>query len=318
MAKFSIIIPVYNVKQYLDTCIKSVLDQTFADFEVILIDDGSSDGSGELCDIWAAKDNRVTVIHQENQGLSGARNSGIKKASGEYLMFLDSDDWWDTPTVLAEISQRLDDTQAEVLSFDYQKSYKGQRNDPYFNKTNATDYTLKYMVDNELWVNGACNKAVSRRLFIENSLLFRSGISSEDMDWTLRLAIAAVKFDYLQTVVFVYRQRTASLSHSTTLKRVKDILDNIQICLNLLDNAKLKKNTLLPYVVYQYATLLYNYVGLKAREQKLILPAVKSLKWLLSESNNSKVSLIRKAEKMFGFKGMLLALRFRQLLSKRF
>lgn len=88
----SIIIPVYNVEQYLDKCLQSVINQTYQDIEIILVDDGSSDSSGILCDKWKEKDSRIKVIHKSNGGLSNARNVGIEQANGEYLMFIDSDD----------------------------------------------------------------------------------------------------------------------------------------------------------------------------------------------------------------------------------
>ena len=89
----SIIIPVYNAAKYINQCIQSVVRQSYHDFECILIDDGSNDGSGELCDNWAGIDNRIKVIHQQNQGVSIARNKGIKIAQGKYIVFIDSDDW---------------------------------------------------------------------------------------------------------------------------------------------------------------------------------------------------------------------------------
>ncbi len=93
MSKISIIIPIYKVEQYIDKCIQSILAQTFTDFELLLIDDGSPDKSGEMCDAWAQKDSRVVVIHKENGGVSSARNVGLENAKGEYIMFCDSDDY---------------------------------------------------------------------------------------------------------------------------------------------------------------------------------------------------------------------------------
>ena len=90
--KVSVVIPVYNVRLYLERCVQSVLRQTYKDLEIILVDDGSKDDSGKLCDQLALSDQRIRVIHQENQGLSGARNTGIRQATGEYIIFLDSDD----------------------------------------------------------------------------------------------------------------------------------------------------------------------------------------------------------------------------------
>ena len=92
MPAISVIIPVYRVERYLDACVSSVLAQTFGDFEIILVDDGSPDGCPALCDAWARKDPRIRVIHRENGGLSAARNTGIEAAKGQFLTFVDSDD----------------------------------------------------------------------------------------------------------------------------------------------------------------------------------------------------------------------------------
>lgn len=89
----SVIVPVYKVEQYLDKCVQSILDQTFRDFELLLVDDGSPDKCGEMCEAWAKKDSRIRVIHKPNGGLSDARNAGIGQANGDYLLFVDSDDW---------------------------------------------------------------------------------------------------------------------------------------------------------------------------------------------------------------------------------
>ena len=93
MPKISVIVPVYNVEKYLSRCIDSILNQTFTDFELILVDDGSTDNSGEICDMYSQKDSRIIVIHQSNQGVSVARNQGIISAKGGYITFIDSDDW---------------------------------------------------------------------------------------------------------------------------------------------------------------------------------------------------------------------------------
>ena len=107
--KLSVIIPVYRVEATLDRCVESVLNQSFTELEVILVDDGSPDHCPELCDMWATKDSRITVIHQRNGGLSAARNAGINRAQGDYLTFIDSDDYIGEGTLEAVMS-RLDDS----------------------------------------------------------------------------------------------------------------------------------------------------------------------------------------------------------------
>ena len=100
---FSIIVPVYNVEQYLENCINSVLNQSFRNFQLILVDDGSKDSSGEICDRFAQKDRRVKVIHKPNAGVSAARNTGIDIAAGQFICFIDSDDWIESDFVIKVI-----------------------------------------------------------------------------------------------------------------------------------------------------------------------------------------------------------------------
>lgn len=118
MAKISVIIPIYNVEKYLDRCMKTVLNQTLKDIEIILVDDGSPDGCPKMCDEYAASDSRVKVIHKKNQGLGLARNSGIDIAQGEYITFLDSDDYIDEAAYEA-VYNRLQETGANACIFSY-------------------------------------------------------------------------------------------------------------------------------------------------------------------------------------------------------
>ena len=115
--KLSIIIPVYNVRQWLEETVNSVLNQTFRDFELILVDDGATDGSGALCDAFAAADSRVKVIHQENAGVSAARNAGIRMAQGDYLYFVDGDDWMEEDAIESMLDCVDDDV--DILMTDY-------------------------------------------------------------------------------------------------------------------------------------------------------------------------------------------------------
>lgn len=114
--KISVIVPVYNVEQYLPRCIDSILDQTFTDFEVLLIDDGSTDNSGKICDEYAQKDNRIRVFHKKNGGVSSARNLGIDESKGELITFIDSDDWL-KQNCLQKIITNIEDVDLLVFSY---------------------------------------------------------------------------------------------------------------------------------------------------------------------------------------------------------
>lgn len=132
LPKISVIIPVYNVENYLHRCVDSVLNQTFQDFEIILIDDGSKDNSGKICDDYAQKDERIKVIHKKNARVSAARNDGIKMANGKYLSFIDSDDWIE-PEMYQEMLNKAEEFKLDFIMCDYKKksnNYEDKRTQP--------------------------------------------------------------------------------------------------------------------------------------------------------------------------------------------
>ena len=162
--KLSIVIPVYDVESTLDRCLKSVVEQSFADYEVILVDDGSTDRSPQLCDEWARKDPRIKVVHQQNGGLSAARNMGIDQAQGDYITFIDSDDYIGEGTLEAVMS-RLDDS-IDLIEYPIWRFYGA----PHQSLLQLTDTTYDDTAGS--WLDGqaydhtyACNKVYRRRLF---------------------------------------------------------------------------------------------------------------------------------------------------------
>ena len=119
--RFSIIIPIYNVEKYIEECIESVINQTFNDYEVIMVDDGSVDNSGIIADRYSEKDNRFRVIHKNNEGLLKARLSGFSIANGEYILSLDSDDFW-KPTLLEQVDLCIRETMSDVVVYNFVKT----------------------------------------------------------------------------------------------------------------------------------------------------------------------------------------------------
>lgn len=319
MIRFSIVIPVYKVEAYLDECVCSVLGQTYRNFQLILVNDGSPDRCGAMCDGWAERDPRITVVHQENGGLSVARNTGIRYATGEYVLFLDSDDWWADDRVLENLDAQLQRTPVDVLSFNYRKSYDGNLEPLYFAAeipSSREPEDLRQMLQGGQWVTGACNKAVRLELLKKNELFFRIGITSEDIDWTLRLALAAESFGFSNICVFVYRQHGESLSHSGSLRGTKHLCDNVGECVRLLEAADPEKAELLkPFVAYQYGTLLHNVAQLpRAQRSKELMNAVWDMAWLLDHSEDPKVRLLRYSNRIVGMELTLNLLRLRQKL----
>ncbi|MBY0145896.1 glycosyltransferase family 2 protein [Neobacillus niacini] len=148
LPKISVVIPVYNVENYLHRCVDSVLKQTFQDFEIILINDGSKDSSGKICDEYAKKDKRIKVIHKKNARVSAARNDGIKMAKGKYVSFIDSDDWIE-PAMYQEMFNKAEDLDLDFIMCDYKKksnNYEDKRT-----QSIRGGYYSKYDIKNELY-----------------------------------------------------------------------------------------------------------------------------------------------------------------------
>lgn len=184
MIRYSVIIPVFRVENYLRQCVDSVLAQSFKNFEVILVDDGSPDNSPAICDEYALRDKRVHVIHKINGGLSSARNAGLDIAQGEYVMFLDSDDWWDDLEALAKIDECLRSVNSDIIIIGMKKYFtrNGMVGDIRMpQKCDKETCTLshaqilhKYMQSN-IYVACACDKVVRRSLIESHSLRFVQG-----------------------------------------------------------------------------------------------------------------------------------------------
>ena len=182
MGTLSVIIPVYKVEGTLDRCMASVTGQTFGDLEIILVDDGSPDGCPALCDAWAEKDNRIKVIHKKNGGLSSARNAGLNIATGEWVTFVDSDDWLEPDTYAAVFEKLACSNAAEVDMVEFPVEYDGQSiKDP----MEPGCYPVKgragrYWLEHRQWLHCAVwNKVFRSTLF--DGLRFPEGENHEDI-----------------------------------------------------------------------------------------------------------------------------------------
>ncbi len=181
----SIIVPVYNVEKYLDRCIQSILNQTYPYFELILVDDGSSDNSGKMCDEYAKKDDRIIVIHQENNGLSSARNKGIENSKGEFLSFVDSDDWI-SKDYLKEMYNEQKKTKADLVicNIDCITLHDNKYNSlnyesPIVDEIFDSKTMLQKLMENNNWYYVvACNKLYKKSLF--KNCKYPSGMFHED------------------------------------------------------------------------------------------------------------------------------------------
>ena len=173
--KFSVIIPAYNVSSYLECCVQSILNQTFENYEIIIVDDGSTDNTGIIADELSQNYHQVAVIHQSNGGASKARNTGISNSSGDYLLFLDGDDFWSDTQFLDAIATKIKAKAVDVVIFGYSYYYgKEIKKIPVFTQNNLLTATNFGLFNGPNW-----NKCISKKL-ISKGLCFPEDLVSED------------------------------------------------------------------------------------------------------------------------------------------
>lgn len=224
MPKISVIVPVYNVEKYLNRCIDSILNQSFEDFELILVDDGSPDNSGKICDEYAQNDARVKVIHKENGGLSDARNAGIEIAQGEFLSFIDSDDWVKEEYLNILYTNAIN-FDADISAVNLHKEY-----DERIEKASNVECgiysgvdSLKFLYNSKMsiYVNVACAKLYKKELF--NETRYPVGKLHEDGFTTYKLYYKAKKVHFSNDDLYCYYQRGNSIMNETfSVRRVDE------------------------------------------------------------------------------------------------
>ncbi len=261
--KIGVIIPVYQAKNYLRECVDSVLSQTYSNWEMVLVDDGSTDGSQDICDLYAEGDTRITVVHQKNSGLSDARNSGLKAISEavDYIIFMDSDDFWDNGEVLATLVERVNVTDADVINFSFFRYNDITKDKTPYLTSDSMPLTVgdkrpqcEFLTDNGLYISSACTKLIKREL-LDYELDFVSGVHSEDVDWSLRLMLKAGSLDYIGSSLYCYRYRDDSISHVINSKKCTDLCNNILNCISYSEKADPNiRESAYKYTAFQYGT----------------------------------------------------------------
>lgn len=247
--QISVIVPIYNVERYIRQCIDSILVQTFTDFELLLIDDGSPDGCPAICDEYAQKDARIRVIHKPNGGISSARNRGIDEACGKWLIFLDSDDTWADPNCLQKLYSYTKKLNLDLVRFEYQAvneqlEYIEPRS---YNKSNIEcrvidNYELIYYgISGEWfpWLYLLRKEAICGLRFNEQTSF------QEDTEFFCRLLAAhELRCGYIDDRMYLYRKRTDSITNTAQISNLKGMLLLCDVFYNesaKIDNERLKR-----------------------------------------------------------------------------
>ena len=226
MPKASVIVPVYKVEEYLEKCVQSILAQTERDFELILVDDGSPDRCGALCDSLAQTDSRVRVIHQENQGLGGARNTGIREARGDWLLLVDSDDWIE-PKILEKAMEAGLREEADLVMFAFRTVDEQGRELGVFREDMPKERGITLQEHKEALLTAPCawNKLYRRGFFQGTGLAYPPRVWYEDLRTSPKLMAKAGRMVFLDEVGYNYLQRQGSIMKSANLERNREILD---------------------------------------------------------------------------------------------
>ena len=226
--QISVIIPVYNVAEFLPQCLDSVVLQDYRNLQILLVDDGSTDGSGEICDRYAAADARIQVIHQPNQGAGAAKNAGLRVAEGTYLSFVDSDDFLE-PGAYREMVKTMEETQADMVQFSFRDVYRNRTEDQHLlpgpEEMDAKTYLLRFPKDwtcSLLW-----NKLYKRKLY--DGVFFEEGRKIDDEFFTYQALLKPCKVVRRETIVYNYRKRASSVMSrpESANQRLLDCLDAI-------------------------------------------------------------------------------------------
>ena len=213
MDLISVIVPVYKVEQYLDKCVRSIVDQTYRNLEIILVDDGSPDNCGAMCDAWAEKDSRIKVIHQENAGGAAARNAGLDAASGSLIGFVDSDDYL-APSMYQCLYAVLRKTGADIAECDYLPVMNDFAKAPENDKEIVT-YTPKEALYHNLY-SISCKSVIWNKLYRKktiNTIRFVEGKTIDDEFFTYRVIGNASSVAVMDGVLYFYRQQEQSVMH---------------------------------------------------------------------------------------------------------
>ena len=284
--KVSIIVPIYNVEDYLECCLESILKQTYTNLEIVLVNDGSTDSSLNICKKYLKKDKRIVLVDKPNGGLSDARNVGLDNATGEYVIFVDSDDFLAKDAVeklYGAINER--DVQFVTANFIFVSNDGTPWKSPMFNsrfescKLSIDEYKKSFYLMN----SGVWNKIFRKKFLDENKLKFQVGLPAEDAIFTTLAFMKAKESYYIKDIVYNYRQRDVkkgnlSISTNCSVSYFEGISKAYKIVYN-----NFKKNDKMNFYRYYYAKstsyILYKFIDSRLLTDKEKIKVLKTMKW---------------------------------------
>lgn len=311
---FSVIIPVYNVEKYLRECVDSVLNQSFKDFEVILVDDGSKDSSGSICDKYSEKYSFIKTIHKPNGGQADARNVGTTVASGEYIIYIDSDDYIIDNNFFSDVYEHINTSNSDVVIYKFSKYFdetkvleKCSFSFPDSKKYHGDEMLLE-MVKKDAYYGMAWTKAFKKSIATE----FNINLVCEDMDWFFNLLSNTDSFSVIDKAYIAYRQRSGSVTSTLRIKNLTDFIYTLEKWSRKVltsDISETKRKALYGAMAKYYSNMLIVYARLKDKSKRESVKRVKALSFLLNYSINKRPMQINKVYKTLGFSAVITILK---------
>lgn len=313
--RISIIVPIYNVEKYLQECLESIIKQSYKDIEIILVNDGSTDSSGEICKNYSERYKNIVYLEKVNGGLSDTRNFGIEKSTGDYLIFIDSDDYWNS-NFLAELNNIVEkNDNLDIVFFRFVKYYENSKrkeeevlNIDFYKVNNKTGIEAinHILLNNKDFGWYACRYLVSRQYIIENNMKFIKGRSYEDALWSPKVWIKASKVYYYDEAVYVYRlDREGQITSNISLKNLKD---SIFVSTYWLEEIKkyyldeILRKKILKNVTVRYFYAIWFAWKLDRNHREEIYKLIDDNKELLKYKNSNREKITSLIIKVFGVK----------------
>ncbi|MCZ8298017.1 MAG: glycosyltransferase family 2 protein [Flavobacterium sp.] len=312
MPFFSVIIPVYNVQAYLASCVQSIQQQDFTDVEILLVNDGSTDRSPQLCDELAQNNPGIRVIHKPNGGASEARNVGVAQATGKYVLFMDSDDFWEGTTGLSHVHAKIQSTQADVVLYGAQDYFEATQtkvltrgNYPLWSFQYSLAERFNSLIQTHNFPGAAWIMAIRRELLLDHGIAFQVGIKAEDIDWIVHVFSKIKSLETVHTPFYVYRKnRPGSVTSTADYKNVVGILYALERWQTPLENSNQpEKYSLLSYLASQYFTAFVSFVMLDSSQKKELTPRMKKVQSIAQYDRSLRGKVARVCLKVLGVNG---------------
>lgn len=312
---FSIIIPVYNSEKYLSACVASITGQSYHSYEIILVDDGSREPAATLCDTLAAQNAKIKVMHKPNGGTASARNAGLDVATGDYVTFMDNDDYWSDPEALSKIASQLMESRADVLFHDcviyWQDTnryiYPQNRCKRELVQGRLPEQALAHVLSGAVFSTYCVwSKFIKRDLIKRHDIRFPEGMRNEDTCFCGDLFLKARSYDYCENSFYVYRK---GHTEAQTAKAVqyRHVCDLQKVCFDFCKKNETEalndtlKDVLYSYIAFPYCVLMGQLYMVRDPLVKENKKMIKNYRYLLQHRLHPNVKLIATVCRFLGF-----------------